>query len=181
MGIPDPCGSNQGYKQIVAINIKFLQYGVNYTNKDGLRAANLVGYAKAILTLFTLQDFPSPVDPSDPNNMGDIIITNQEREEDFALQRYPLNSAILAKLGTMAASSCSEDSEQTLIFDITCLGRSISPWVRKYAQTSPKRVDYHIYPSGNKVIKAFLALTSTTRWVTPLSFWTTPAWIKCIK
>ena len=34
MGIPDPCGSNQGYKQIVAIYIKFLQFGVNYTNKD---------------------------------------------------------------------------------------------------------------------------------------------------
>ena len=27
----------------------------------------------------------------------------------------------------------------------------------KYAQTSPTRVDYHVYPSGNKVIKAFIA------------------------
>ena len=54
MGIPDPCGGNRGYKRIEAIYIKFLQYGVNYTNKDGLRAATLVGYAKAIKNLFTL-------------------------------------------------------------------------------------------------------------------------------
>ena len=54
MGIPDLCGGNQGYEQIVAIYIKFLQYGVNYTNKDGLRAATLVGYPKAITNLSTL-------------------------------------------------------------------------------------------------------------------------------
>jgi hypothetical protein len=54
MGIPDPCGSKPGYERIVGICIKFLQYGVNYTHKDGLRAATLVGYAKAISTLFTL-------------------------------------------------------------------------------------------------------------------------------
>ena len=119
MGIPDPCGSNIGYKQIVAIYIKFLKYGGNYTNKDGLRAATLVGYAKVILILFTLQG--SPVDQSGPNNMGGIIIKNHEREEDIASQRYPLNSANLAKLGTMVGASCSEESEQNLIFDIVCL------------------------------------------------------------
>ena len=73
------------------------------------------------------------------------------------MQRYPFNFAILAKLGTMALSSCSENSEQNLIFDITCLGRFIGPRMSKYAQTSPKRVDYHVYLSGNKVIKAFTA------------------------
>jgi hypothetical protein len=29
--------------------------------------------------------------------------------------------------------------------------------VSKYAQTSPSTIDYHVYPSGNKVIKAFIA------------------------
>ena len=88
--------------------------------------------------------------------MGGIIITNHGREEDITMQRYPLNYAILAKLGTMAASSCSEDSEKNLIFDITCLGRFIGPWVSEYAQRSPNRIDYHVYPSGNKVIMAFI-------------------------
>ena len=54
MGIPDPCGSEPGYKRILGKYIKFLQYGVNYTNKDGLCAATLVRYAKAMLILFTL-------------------------------------------------------------------------------------------------------------------------------
>jgi hypothetical protein len=40
---------------------------------------------------------------------------------------------------------------------MTCLGRFIGPCVSKYAQTSAKKVDYHTYPSGNKVIKAFSA------------------------
>ena len=66
-----------------------------------------------------------------------------KREEDIAVQQYPLNSAILAKLGTMALSSCSMDSERNLIFDLTCLGRFIGPRVSEYAQTSSKKVDYH--------------------------------------
>ena len=73
------------------------------------------------------------------------------------MQRHPLNFAILAKLGTMALSSCSENSEKNLNFDITCLGRFIGPRMSKCAQTSPNRVDYHVYPSGNRVTKAFTA------------------------
>jgi hypothetical protein len=49
------------------------------------------------------------------------------------------------------------DSEQNLMFNMTCLGHFIGPRVSKYAQTSAKKVDYHTYPSGNKVIKAFTA------------------------
>ena len=82
---------------------------------------------------------------------------NHKREEDIAAQQCPLNSAILAKLGTMALSSRLMDSKQNLIFDITCLGHFIDPHVSKYAQTSSNKVDYHTYPSGNKVIKAFTA------------------------
>ena len=54
MGLPDPCGGYRGYGRIVAVYIKFLQYGFNYMNKDGLRAATLIRYAKAITNLFTL-------------------------------------------------------------------------------------------------------------------------------
>ena len=77
---------------------------MNYTNKYGLCAETLVsvGYAKAIVFLLTLQDFPSLINPSYPNNTGGIIITNHKREEDIAMQKYPPNSAILAKLDTLA-------------------------------------------------------------------------------
>ena len=37
------------------------------------------------------------------------------------------------------------------------MGRFIGPWVSKYAQTSPNLVDYHAYPSGKRVLKAFMA------------------------
>jgi len=126
MGIPYPCGSKPGYERIVGIYFKFLQFGANYTNKDELHAATLARYAKAILIIFTLQGFPSPINTSGQNNMGGIIITNHRREEDMiAMQRYP-HSEILAKLGPLSATSTSEDSEQNLLFDITCLSHSLA-------------------------------------------------------
>jgi len=86
-GHPRPEWRKQGIRTTVAISIKFLQYGVNYMNKDGLRAATLIAYARAITNLFTLWGFQAPVDTSDPHNMGGIIITNHTREEDIAIQR----------------------------------------------------------------------------------------------
>ena len=44
MNLPDPCGDDAEYELLAAIYIKFLQFGVNYTNKDGLRAQTLGGY-----------------------------------------------------------------------------------------------------------------------------------------
>ncbi len=43
------------------------------------------------------------------------------------------------------------------MFDVACISRFIGPWVSEYAQTSPSKVDYHVYPLGKKVIKAFVA------------------------
>jgi hypothetical protein len=157
MDIQDPCGDEPGWDVLVGTYIGFLQYGVNYTNKDGLRAATLAGYAKAVNKLFTLRGFTAPVDLSDPDNPAGCKIMNHQKEEDIAVQRYPLNSEILTKLATMAASSRSIDSEKNLMFDMTCLGCFIGPRVSEYAQTSAKKVDYHVYPSGTKVIKAFTA------------------------
>ena len=33
----------------------------------------------------------------------------------------------------------------------------IGPRINKYAQTTQDKVDYHVYPSGTRVIKAFTA------------------------
>ena len=87
MGILDPCGSDHGYKRIVGIYILFLQFWVNYTNKNGLQAATLVSFANAILILFTLQGFLSPVNPSNPTNMKGVIITNHGREKEISMQQ----------------------------------------------------------------------------------------------
>jgi hypothetical protein len=37
------------------------------------------------------------------------------------------------------------------------LSRFIGPCVSEYAQTTQDKVDYHVYPSGTRVIKAFTA------------------------
>ncbi len=49
------------------------------------------------------------------------------------------------------------DSEQHTLFNLVALGCYIGPRVSKYAQTTDKVVDYHVYPSGKQVIKAFTA------------------------
>ncbi len=37
------------------------------------------------------------------------------------------------------------------------MGCYLGPCVSKYAQTTDKTMDYHVYPSGKQVIKAFIA------------------------
>ncbi len=49
------------------------------------------------------------------------------------------------------------DSEQRTLFDVTTIGRYIGPHVSECAQTTDTAVDYHVYPSGRKVIKEFTA------------------------
>ena len=77
--LKDPCSANPAYERNVGVYFRFLQYGVNYTNKDGLCAATLVGYATAISTLFTLQGVPSPIDLFDPDNATSMLITKHKK------------------------------------------------------------------------------------------------------
>ena len=101
MDLKDPCGNEPGWESLIGIYISFLQYGVNSTNNDGLQAATLAGYAKSVNKLFTLRGFAAPVNLSNPENPEGVKITNHQKEEDIAVQRYPLNLEILAKLATM--------------------------------------------------------------------------------
>jgi hypothetical protein len=84
--------------------------------------------------------------------MAGIIINNLIKEETVASQRSPLDSTIFAELQPAALSSHSQDSDQNLIFDILTLACFIGPRVSKYAQTAQDKVDYHVYPSGTRVI-----------------------------
>ncbi len=97
----------------------------------------------------------APVDTSDPNNMAGILINNLVKEEDIAKQRSLLDSNIFAEMLRKSNVSCSPDSEQGILFNLVALGCYIGPCVSEYAQTTDKNVDYHVYPSGKQVIKAF--------------------------
>ncbi len=89
--------------------------------------------------------------------MPGIIIINLIKEETMASQRSPLDSTIFAELQWAASSSHSHDSDRNLFFDMLTLSHFIRPCISKYAQTTQDKVDYHVYPSGTRVIKAFTA------------------------
>ena len=89
--------------------------------------------------------------------MTSILINNMLREEDIACQRAPLDNEIFAGLQRSAASSRNFDSVNNLLFDFVSLGRYIGPRLSEYGQTTQDKVDYHTYPSGTAVIKAFVA------------------------
>ncbi len=89
--------------------------------------------------------------------MTSILINNMLREEDINRQRAPLDNKIFAELRHSAASSKNCDSANNLLFDFVSLGRYIGPRLSEYAQTNQDKVDYHTYPSGTTVIKAFVA------------------------
>jgi hypothetical protein len=97
-GIPDPCGYYEGFIRIMAINIKYIQCGINYNNKQLLHSAMIGGYAKAVNNLFKLRSFSPPADLSDPNNMTAILLNNMLREEDITWQCALLNNENFAKL-----------------------------------------------------------------------------------
>jgi hypothetical protein len=89
--------------------------------------------------------------------MAGIIINNLIKEETVASQCSPLGSIIFAELQRAALSSHSCNSDQNLLFNILTLARFIGPCISEYAQTTQDKVDYHVYPSGTRVIKAFTA------------------------
>jgi hypothetical protein len=89
--------------------------------------------------------------------MAGIIINNLIKEETVASQRSPLDSTIFAELQQAASSSHSCDSDQNLLFDILTLAHFIGPRISEYAQTTQDKVDYHVYPLGTCIIKAFTA------------------------
>ncbi len=69
----------------------------------------------------------------------------------MASQRSPLGSTVFAELQRAASSSHSCNSDQNLLFNILNLARFIGP------HTTQNKADYHIYPSGARIIKAFTA------------------------
>jgi hypothetical protein len=57
----------------------------------------------------------------------------------------------------MATASKCKDSGSDLLFNVVALGCYIGPCLSEYAQTTQDKVNYHTYPSGTTVIKAFIA------------------------
>ena len=67
------------------------------------------------------------------------------------------DNEIFAELRRSATSSKNCDVVNNLLFHFVSLGRYIGPRLSEYAQTTQDKVNYHTYPSGTMVIKAFVA------------------------
>jgi hypothetical protein len=89
--------------------------------------------------------------------MAGIIINNLVKEKTVASQRSPLDSTIFVELQCAASSFHPCNSDQNFLFNILTLAHFIGPRISEYAQTTQDKVNYHVYPSGTCVIKAFTA------------------------
>ena len=127
--------------------------GVNYLNKESVRSATCKGYALDAAKLFTLRGFPSPVNFSDESNWSRILVHNLEREEDIAKQRLPLNNEIFAESIRMAKKP-GRNSLEAVVANTEAAGKFLGWRSSEYSQPKQDSVDYHVYPSGKKVMKA---------------------------
>ncbi len=130
---------------------------INYYNRDVLCSSTLSRYATAVNTLFHLQGFKELTDLSNTNNLAGIAINNLIKEENIARLCKSLDNAIFAEIQHAVRLSHSINSNCSLLFGVLTLAHFIGPHVSEYAQATQDNVDYHTYPSGTQVIKAFMA------------------------
>ena len=152
----DPVGLEDGWETLVAIYIKYVMTGVNYLNKETVRSATCRGYAISVGQLFSLRNCPNPVDFDDETNWTRTLVNNLEREENVACQRNHLSDRIHAEVINMA-SKAGPYSVEAAVADIITSGKSLGLRASEHSQTSSDKVDYHEYPSKNKVMKAINA------------------------
>ena len=84
MLIPDPCGSDTGYKRLVAYFIENLMLDCNS------RLATVQGYTQSINKIFEYCGFPITADLSDKENISAKLLHTQKREESIARRRIPI-------------------------------------------------------------------------------------------
>jgi len=119
------------------------------------RSATVRGYVESINTLFKLRNFDPPADLSDRTNMCTKIIVAREKEECIARQRSPITREIYAALLDQAKKSL-VDSAESVVFDWFTLIRITGLRCAEYAQKTQTNVEEHEYPSGKRVVKAFV-------------------------
>ena len=129
----------------------------NYYCLEEVRAGTARGYADAVNVLFQKRGFDTPVKWSVPGNVPAILVANRDKEQNVPAQRNPLDNKIFAQLHAKAAASANADSVDNVFFDLLVMARYVGPRLSEFAQTKQSEVDYHVYPSGKKVVKAFTA------------------------
>jgi len=151
----DVCGSQPGLLHIIACYGKDLMLGTNWNNKNELRSKTVRGYFNAVNNLFLLRNFPAPVNFDDKQNIAAVIVHNLEREEDIVTQRKPITIEMFVEISRHGNAPVASQ-EAKLLASVTKLAKVFGPRLSKYAQKTVSKVDYHDYPSGKAVIKAWI-------------------------
>jgi hypothetical protein len=147
--MPDPCGSKPGYERIVACFIKRLMMDHNSWS------TTVCGYAESVNTLFQLWNLPAPANLSDRTNMCARIILVREKEEDIAKQQSPITREMFAALCNLA-NKTSADLLKAVVADLFKFIRITGLRCVEYPQKTQSEFDEHKYPSGKRVVKAFI-------------------------
>jgi hypothetical protein len=146
--IPDPCGSQSGYKRIIACFIEQLMFDHNSCS------ATVRGYVEAINTLFWLCNLDTPADLLDCSNMCTKIILAREREENIARQQSPIMRKMFSTLLELA-KKLPVDLLVTVVADWFTFIRITGLRCAEYAQKTQSEVNKYEYPLGKCVVKAF--------------------------
>ncbi len=149
MKIPDPCGKERGYEQIIAC------FGKNLIMDCHSRSATVANYALAINKLFEMRKYPIPANLADKTNMMSKVIHARERAENIARQRSPISKEMYVEIAKRAEAS-PKDSVDSVLFDCFNSKRVGGFRVAEYAQKTQDKIDEFEYGSGNKAVKAFI-------------------------
>jgi hypothetical protein len=106
--------------------------------------------------LFKLWNFDTPADLSDSTNMYTKIIIAREKEESIARQRTLITQKIFSVLINLANKS-PINSIKAMVADWFILIRITGLCCAKYAQKNQTSFEEYEYPSGKRVIKAFIS------------------------
>ena len=139
---------------MLACYAKYVASGCNCNNKSNTRSDTVKGYLEAVNDLFVARNFNPPVDLSDISNPASTIVKNLKEEEDVAKRRDPITSEIYAEI-LKQAKEAEPGSEKWLLGKLANVAKFIGPRSCEYAQKKNDKVEYHTYPSGKKVVKAF--------------------------
>ena len=97
--IPDPCGEEPGYEQVVACFVENLILNCNPRSKT------VLGYVQSINKLFEYHGFSIPADLSDRKNITSKLIHTREREETIARRRSPITREMFVEMANLACNS----------------------------------------------------------------------------
>ena len=152
----DPVGADPSYNTLIGMYLQNVRLGNNYNNKQTVRSVTLRGYAEVVNKLFSLRGMPLPYVQADKCNDGTIAIANLADEETVALQREPLTEAIAAEAISIGQQA-DQDSVDSLVANIICLARFVGPRLSEYANKQMKKITYHTWGSGTKIVRSWIA------------------------